>query len=110
MIGKVLTPELIEIATVLTGYRQQITMILSEIEATIWEFDYYVNDRPHYGEGAFSAAVKIFFSVAMEKMFLFQMEKKVTQEESLQMAHEFGNKMHDLIKEFTNIDTHKFYK
>lgn len=89
---------------------KELDPILVDIENAILEFDAFVGMKPNYSDDGFRAAVKIFMSTIMDKMFDKQMNDKKTLYESMEEAELVGNKLRELILEHTGIDTYKFYE
>ena len=89
---------------------KKISPILEEIEATLLEFEAFNGDKPNYTDDGFRAAVRIFSSALVDKMFELQSDEKMDMQDCLNMAEKVGEDVRKLIKTYTNIDTHDFYK
>ena len=87
---------------------KQLDKILVEIENVIIESEIH-GDKPNYTENGFRAIIKLFMSASLDKMFDLQMSEKIPKENAEQMAFEFGDKLHKLIKIYTGFDTKKMY-
>lgn len=92
---------------------KKISPILVEIEDTLWEFE--ANEanediKPEYTTEGFRAALKIFMSVLMDKMWELQSDEKIDMKDRLNMVHKAGNDVRKLVKTYTDIDTHEFYE
>jgi hypothetical protein len=91
MIGKILSPTLIEIETALI------------------EFELSSNTKPEYSNEGFRAAIKIFMSAFMDKMFDLQKNEDLDMEDRINMAETAGKEIRNFIKVYTNIDTYELY-
>lgn len=89
---------------------QRLSPILKEIEETIWEFEANTQAKPNFTMEGFQAATKIFMTVFMDKMFELQTDESLSLKNKLNMAQKAGEDIRQLIKTYTNIDTHEFYK
>jgi hypothetical protein len=91
MIGKILSPTLLEIETALI------------------EFELSSKSKPEYSNEGFRAAIKIFMSVLMDKMFDLQKNEDLDMEDRINMAEKAGKEIRSFIKTYTNIDTYELY-
>lgn len=89
---------------------KELSPVLKEIEETIWEFEANVSTQPGYTTEGFRGACKIFMSALMDKMWDYQKELQLTMPERESLAEKAGNDIRNLVKEFTNIDTHDLYE
>lgn len=89
---------------------EKISPILCEIEDTLWEFEVNNGLKPDYTIDGFRAATKIFMSVLMDKIWELQSDEKVTMQDRINMVEKAGKDVRDLIKTYTDIDTHDLYK
>ncbi len=89
---------------------KKISPILSEIENSIWEFEASVGIKTEFTTEGFRAATKIFMSVLMDKIWELQEGENITMEDRMNMVQKAGEDVRHLIKVYTNIDTHEFYK
>lgn len=91
---------------------QKLSPILCEIETALWEFEAHADGgvKPEYTIDAFRAAAKIFMSVLMDKMWELQHDESIDMKVRENMALKAGNDFRNLIKTYTNIDTHDLYK
>jgi len=88
---------------------QKISPVLVEIEDALWEFEFYSGYKPDYTIDGFRAATKIFMSVLMDKIWELQSDEKIPMEDRMKMVEKAGNDVRNLIKTYTDIDTHKLY-
>ena len=88
----------------------KLSPILEEIEGTLFEFEAEDLGQPLYTEGGFRAAVKIFMSVVMDRLWNMQELTDMTLDERLDMTEEAGLDIKKLIMKYTGIDTHTLYK
>ena len=89
---------------------EKLSPILEEIEGTLFEFEAEELGQPLYTEGGFRAAVKIFMSAFMDKVWDKQQLESMPMEDRLEMMEEAGKNIRRLIQIYTGIDTHKLYK
>lgn len=92
MIGKKLSPALVE------------------IESALWEFEANGGGPPEYTIEALRAITKIFASVLMDKMWVLQETEGMDIEDRAAMATKVGEDIRLMVKTFTNIDTYDLYK
>ena len=88
---------------------QKLSPILEEIEGTLLEAEAF-GDKPEYTQNGFRAAVKIFMSALMDKMWDVQEKEKLDMTDRANMATKSGEEIRKLIKTYTDIDTFKFYE
>lgn len=88
---------------------EKLSPILQEIENSIWEFELVIADKPNYTEDGFKAGIKIFMSVMMDKMWELQDNENIDLADRINMAEKLGNDIRNLVKTYTDIDTHTLY-
>jgi hypothetical protein len=90
---------------------KRISPVLESIEDALWEWDFNgTNGKPGYTDGGFRSAVKIFMSVMMDRMWDLQQDESIDMNDRVAMVEKCGNDVRNLIKTYTNIDTHNLYK
>jgi hypothetical protein len=89
---------------------EKFSVILTEIEETLWEFELYKGEKPTYTEDGFRAACKIFMSVIMDKIWELQVSEKIPMEDRIKMVEKCGADLRSFVKMYTNIDTFELYK
>lgn len=89
---------------------KKISPILVEIEETLWEFEANTPSPPEYTEKGFRASLKIAMSAIMDKMWELQTDEDIDLNIRIAMADKVGNEFRQLVKTYTNIDTHDLYK
>lgn len=89
---------------------KNISPILVEIEDVLLGFEVEIGTKPEYTDSGFRAAIKIFMSVLMDKMWELQLNEKILMEDRMKMAHKLGQDVRQMIKTYTDIDTHELYK
>ena len=89
---------------------KKLSPILEEIESKLLEFDAIESVKPEYTIEGFRAAVYIFMSVMMDKVWELQEYDEISLEMRIKMIEKLGNEMRSLVKTYTNIDTHKLYE
>lgn len=89
---------------------KKISPILNDIEEMLWEFEANKGIKPEYSMEGFRAATKIFMSVLMDKIWELQADEKIDMEDRIKMVEKAGQDVRSLIKTYTNLDSHDFYK
>jgi hypothetical protein len=88
---------------------EKISPILNEIEDALWDHEVLCGEQPYYTNDGFRAAVKIFMSAMMDKMYELQKSEDIELEDKAAMAESLGNQVRILVKTYCNIDTHELY-
>lgn len=86
-----------------------LTPILVEIEGKIWEYEYYISEKPRYTDEGFRAALKIFMSAFLDKMYELQEKEGIDLPERIKMGEKCGEDLRQIIKTYINIDTHELF-
>lgn len=89
---------------------KKISPVLSEIESALIEYELNINRPPEYTDEGFRASVKIFLSVMLDKMWKLQEDEGIDINTRADMAEKLGNELRNIIRVYTNIDTHSLYK
>jgi len=89
---------------------QKISPILGEIENTLWEFEANKAYKAEYTVEGFRAAVKLFMSAMLDKMWEHQESLEMPQEDRILMAERLGSEIRAVIMAYTGIDSHKLYE
>ena len=89
---------------------KRLTPILIEIEETLIEFEANQRGNPQFENEAFRAALKIFMAVVMQRMYEMQHKEDMPLEQRKEMSFKFGNDLKKMIFTFTGIDTHELYE
>jgi hypothetical protein len=89
---------------------KKLSPVLVEIEETLWEFEVHSNSQPDYTTEGFRAATKIFMSALMDKIWNLQSNEDMDMEDRIKMVEKAGNDVKNIIKIYTDIDTHELYK
>ena len=89
---------------------EKLSPVLAEIEQTLWEYEAWGGGQPHYTDEGFRAAVKIFMSVLMDKMYILQEKEGFVIDDMEVMATSLGSQVRSLVKTYCDIDTHDLYK
>jgi hypothetical protein len=89
---------------------KKLSPILSEIESALIEFEINVAKPPEYTDEGFRASVKIFLSVMLDKMWKLQEDEEIDINTRADMAEKLGTELRNIIRVYTNIDTHDLYK
>jgi hypothetical protein len=89
---------------------EKLSSVLSEIESALIEFEINVARPPQYTNEGFRAAVKIFLSAMLDKMWKLQEDEGIDIDTRADMAEKLGNELRNIVRIYTNIDTHSLYK
>lgn len=89
---------------------KKLSGVLHEIELALLEFEANVNRPPEYTDEGFRAAVKIFMSAMLDKMWKLQENEDIDIDARTDMATKLGNELRNMVRVYTNIDTHNLYK
>lgn len=98
------------------GIGEKLSPVLNEIESAIVDFNCFISEHPHLGlkpnytDSGFRAAIQIFISALMDKMFDLQMKEDIPLESAKAMAFKAGDEIRKLVKIYTNVDTTKFFE
>jgi hypothetical protein len=90
-------------------FGESLSKILVEIEHAIIEFDCFSNRKPNYSKNALKAALKIFMSVSMDRLFENQLQDKITISQASEQAYNFGIEMRGIIQKYLKVDPFHFY-
>jgi hypothetical protein len=86
-----------------------ISPLLVQMEETLLSYEANVGLRPCYSEDALRAAIKLFASILMDKMWSLQEQEGMSLEDRQNMATKCGEAIRHLVKVYTGIDTHEMY-
>jgi hypothetical protein len=89
---------------------EKLSSVLSEIESALIEFEINVARPPQYTNEGFRAAVKIFLSAMLDKMWKLQEDEGIDINTRADMAEKLGTEIRNIVRVYTNIDTHNLYK
>jgi len=89
---------------------KKLSPILSEIESALIEFEINVARPPEYTDEGFRASVRIFLSAMLDKMWKLQEDEGIDINTRADMAEKLGTEIRNIIRVYTNIDTHSLYK
>lgn len=89
---------------------KKLSGVLHEIESALLEFEANVARPPEYTDEGFRAAVKIFMSAMLDKMWKLQENEDIDIDTRADMATKLGNELRNMVRVYTNIDTHNLYK
>ena len=88
---------------------KKLSPVLIEIEDLLWELEFKNGNPPEYTLEGFRAATKIMFSAFMDKMWDYQERPNIPQKEREEIVVKAGNEFRAFVKKYTDIDTHKLY-
>jgi hypothetical protein len=89
---------------------KELSPVLVEIEEALWDFDLNGKSKPEYTTEGFRAATKIFMSALMDKIWNLQSNENMDMEDRIKMVEKAGSDIRNVIKIYTDIDTHDLYK
>jgi hypothetical protein len=89
---------------------KKLSPVLSEIESALMEFEINVAKPPQYTDEGFRASVRIFLSAMLDKMWKLQEDEGIDINTRADMAEKLGNELRNIVRVYTNIDTHNLYK
>tara|TARA_R100000656_G_scaffold61465_1_gene47474 strand:- start:12503 stop:12790 length:288 start_codon:yes stop_codon:yes gene_type:complete len=89
---------------------QRLSPILEEVEGALLEHAAAERGKPNFTDAGFRAAVQIFQSALMDKMWDLQEQDGMPQKERGRMAQHAGEQIKKLIHEMTGIDTYQLYE
>jgi hypothetical protein len=89
---------------------QKLSPILKEISEALWEFDAQGLGSPRFNDEDLASATKIFMSVVFDMMWKLKTKEDLDLETSGAMAEKLGHELRHLIKVYTGLDSHDFYK
>lgn len=84
----------------------QFSPILEEIADALLE---NYETKPEFTLEGFKAALYIFQSALMDKMYTLQTTEEIPNDIKMDMALKLGGDLRELIKTYCNIDTHELY-
>ncbi len=89
---------------------QKLSPILNEISEALWEFDAQELGSPRFEDEDLASATKIFTSVMLDKLWALSESEGLDLETAGAMAEKLGHELRHLIKVYTGLDSHDFYK
>lgn len=78
---------------------KELSPVLEEMEATLWEYEAFNGAKPNYTLEGFRASTKIFMSALLDKFFEKQQAEGVSQEDTLKAVEKLGQDVRALIDE-----------
>lgn len=88
---------------------QKLSPVLVEIEDTLLEFEANVGIKTEFTFDGFRAGIRIFMAVLMDKIWELQTDENIDMDTRCKMVEKCGEDVRQLVKTYTNIDTHKIY-
>lgn len=89
---------------------EKLSPVLVEIENTLWEFEVDFGSAPEFTNEGFRAAIKIFTSALMDKIWTLQENENMSIEDRIKVVQKVGDDIRKLVKIYANIDTHELYE
>ena len=89
---------------------KKLSPILSEIESALIEYELNINRPPQYTDEGFRASIRIFLSAMLDKMWKLQEDEGIDINTRADMAEKLGSEIRNIVRIYTNIDTHSLYK
>lgn len=93
----------------MTTFGEKISPVLVEIEGAILDFEVAEIGKPDYSQDAFRAAMRIFMSAMLDKVWELQENENMGMANRCAMAEKLGNELRQIVKTYTNIDTTTLY-
>lgn len=78
---------------------KELSPVLEEMEAILWEYEAFNGAKPNYTLEGFRASTKIFMSALLDKFFEKQQAEGVSQEDTLKAVEKLGQDVRALIDE-----------
>lgn len=88
---------------------QKFSPILVEIEAALLEHAACVEKPTEFTDDGFRAALQIFWTAILDKMYALQVNEGFMLGTACDMAEKCGNDLRAFVKTYTNIDTTTLY-
>ena len=88
---------------------KKLSPVLEEIEFTLLEYEANIGIQPEFTDEGFRAGIKIFSSVVLDRIWNLQESEELSMDDRIKMAESFGNKIREIVKTYTNIDTRQLY-
>jgi hypothetical protein len=88
---------------------KKLSPVLEEIEITLLEYEANIGIQPEFTDEGFRAGIKIFSSVVLDRIWNLQESEELSMDDRIKMAESFGNKIREIVKTYTNIDTRQLY-
>ena len=88
---------------------KKLSPVLEEIESTLLEYEANIGIKPEFTDEGFRAGIKIFSSVVLDRIWNLQESEELSMDDRIKMAESFGNKIREIVKTYTNIDTRQLY-
>jgi hypothetical protein len=89
---------------------KKLSPILSEIESALIEYELNINRPPQYTDEGFRASIRIFLSAMLDEMWKLQEDEGIDINTRADMAEKLGSEIRNIVRIYTNIDTHSLYK
>ena len=89
---------------------ESLSEVLTMLESAVIRHECSSGSKPCFTDDGFRAAVKLFMSVAMDKMYDLQESENMSQEDRLNMAQSLGEELRRIIKTYCDVDTHTLYQ
>lgn len=89
---------------------QKLSPVLVDIEDALWEYEANIPFRPDFTDEGFRAAIKIFMSALLDKMWSLNENEDMPLDVRCDMALKAGQQVRELVKTFTDIEPHDLYR
>lgn len=87
-----------------------LTNILEDIEMSILNHEVYVGTPPGFTDEGFRSIVHIFSSALMDRIWRLQENENMSFEDRSAMVDAMGSQLRQLIKVYTDVDTHNLFE
>ena len=89
---------------------EAIKPLLMIIENAIWNFEVEKEQLPRFDDDAFRAAIKIFATALIERIWILQENEHMSLDDRVKMALSAAKEVQKIVKVYANIDTKELYK
>lgn len=89
---------------------ERLSRVLTSVEGSLWEHEINLSEPVDLTNDGFRAAIKIFSTAIMDKVWELQEREGIDLEDRLAMSEKCGQEIRRIVKTFTDIDTQQLYK
>lgn len=89
---------------------ERLSRVLTSVEGSMWEHEINLSEPVDLTNDGFRAAIKIFSTAIMDKVWELQEREGIDLEDRLAMSEKCGQEIRRIVKTFTDIDTQQLYK
>jgi hypothetical protein len=89
---------------------EKINEVLEELELVLLEHELLFDTKPDYSIDAIRAIIRLFMSAMVDKSYELTKGEGIELEDQINMVNTMAKDLHNFIKKYTDIDTHKLYE